>query len=188
MPEISRFYGIIIRMFYEKGAVHHKPHIHVTYGEYHAQIGLDGEILSGDIPAVQYKMLIQWMIQHKEELNELWSKAVEGKTLEKIAPYQKKKDSSNYIAEDGEYKAYGKGWTKVLEAVPLENKVLLLRFSNGKSKLFDTTCLEGEAYEPLKDESVFQNVSVDSGVVSWFHGSIDCNPKFMYLNGFDYNE
>ena len=47
MPEISRFYGIVIKMLYEAGGKHNKPHVHVEYGEYEASVGIDGEVLAG---------------------------------------------------------------------------------------------------------------------------------------------
>lgn len=42
MPELSRFAGIIIKMLYNDSVQHHKPHVHVYYGEYEASIGIDG--------------------------------------------------------------------------------------------------------------------------------------------------
>jgi len=45
MPELSRFYGIIIKMLFSDNAQHNKPHIHVFYNNYEAAIGLDGERL-----------------------------------------------------------------------------------------------------------------------------------------------
>ena len=46
MPEISRFYGIVIKMLYEAGGKHNKPHVHVEYGEYEASVGIDGEVIA----------------------------------------------------------------------------------------------------------------------------------------------
>ena len=45
MPEISRFYGLVIKMIFNGNDKHHKPHVHVYYGEYEASVGLDGEVL-----------------------------------------------------------------------------------------------------------------------------------------------
>ena len=50
MPELSRFFGIIIRMLFSDDDKHHKPHVHVYYGEYSAAVGLDGELLEGKLP------------------------------------------------------------------------------------------------------------------------------------------
>ena len=45
MPELSRFYGIIITMYFNDTQQHHKPHVHAFYGDYEAVIGIDGELL-----------------------------------------------------------------------------------------------------------------------------------------------
>ena len=50
MPEISRFRGIIIRMYYDDDSQHHKPHVHVFYGDDEAEIGIDGDVLAGALP------------------------------------------------------------------------------------------------------------------------------------------
>ena len=55
MPELSRFYGIIIKMYFNDVQQHHKPHIHAFYGDYEAVIAVDGELLAGSIPAKQLK-------------------------------------------------------------------------------------------------------------------------------------
>lgn len=51
MPERSRFLGIVIKMIYMDGEKHHKPHVHVYYGEYRASVAIDGELLAGSLPA-----------------------------------------------------------------------------------------------------------------------------------------
>ena len=47
MPELSRFYNIIIRMLFSDIRQHNKPHFHVQYAEYEASVGIDGELLAG---------------------------------------------------------------------------------------------------------------------------------------------
>ncbi len=47
MSELSRFYGLIIKMIYMDNEQRHKPHVHVYYGEYEASVGIDGELLAG---------------------------------------------------------------------------------------------------------------------------------------------
>ncbi len=47
MPELSRFYGIIITMYFNDTQQHHKPHVHAFYGDYEAVIGIAGELLAG---------------------------------------------------------------------------------------------------------------------------------------------
>lgn len=86
MPEISRFYGLVIKLLYSDDEEHHKPHVHVKYGEYKASVGLDGEILAGQIPVKQYRMLAAWLVIHEEELYRAWNLAVAGKPFDKIDP------------------------------------------------------------------------------------------------------
>ena len=50
MPELARFYKIIIRMQYSDIGQHNKPHFHAFHGEYEASIGIDGELLAGSFP------------------------------------------------------------------------------------------------------------------------------------------
>ena len=47
MPELCRFYNIIIKMIYSDNGQHSKPHFHVYYAEYEASVGVDGELLAG---------------------------------------------------------------------------------------------------------------------------------------------
>lgn len=86
MPELSRFQGIIILMRFNDDEKHHKPHVHVMYGEYEASIGIDGELLAGSIPARQYKMVIGWLALHEDEAYNAWNKAVKGEHFDKIKP------------------------------------------------------------------------------------------------------
>ena len=64
MPEISRFYGILIFMFYND---HNPPHFHVEYGEYKAVINFDEEIVKGNMPKRALKLVFEWMDLHKIE-------------------------------------------------------------------------------------------------------------------------
>ena len=70
----------------------------------------------------------------------------------------------------------------------LPDKMLLIRFNNGETRLFDATMLEGPAYEPLRDENVFSEPVIDHGVVTWLQGAIDCAPEYMYRHSFEYSE
>lgn len=68
MPELSRFYGIIIKMYFNDTQQHHKPHIHAFYGDYEAVVAVDGDLLAGSIPAKQLKIIIGWLAIHEEEV------------------------------------------------------------------------------------------------------------------------
>lgn len=186
MPEISRFYGMVIKMYYENGERHHKPHIYVYYGEYEAVIALDGEILTGDVPGKQYKILMQWIVLHKSEIEELWQRAIDNKPLDKVEPYCKEDRTPNIMAEETYYGEDNTGFTHIIDVKPLENQFLLLLFSSGKKKLFDTSLLEGPVFEALKDAEIFNEITLDHGVVTWKNGEIDCAPEYMYMYGYDY--
>ena len=74
MPELSRFYNIIIKMYFSDNTQHHKPHFHVYYGEHEAIIAIDGELLAGSLPKKQYRLV------------QAWNLAVQNKHFDKIAP------------------------------------------------------------------------------------------------------
>jgi hypothetical protein len=83
MPELSRFYGIIIQMFYND---HNPPHFHVEYGEFKAVINFKDEIVHGYMPNRALKLVFEWMELHKDELNTNWALAREGNPLNQIEP------------------------------------------------------------------------------------------------------
>ncbi len=86
MPELSRFYGIVIKMFFNDTTQHHKPHVHVTYGEYKCVLAIDGELLSGSIPIKPLQMVIGWLALHETEVYAAWNKAVRNEEFDKIQP------------------------------------------------------------------------------------------------------
>lgn len=75
----------------------------------------------------------------------------------------------------------------VLKVKVLPDYMLLVTFSTGETRLFDSTILNGEVFEPLKDENVFKSAIVDHGIVAWADGEIDCSPEFMYNNSYEYS-
>jgi hypothetical protein len=83
MPEISRFYGIIIYMFYND---HNPPHFHVQYQDFEAIIEIETGIIKGTIPRRALKLIFEWMDLHKDELLDNWKKIEERKALNKIEP------------------------------------------------------------------------------------------------------
>jgi hypothetical protein len=83
MPEISRFYGIIIMMFYND---HNPPHFHANYGDYKVVISIDEEIVEGYMPKRALKLIFEWMDLHKDELLTNWKKCQSGEVPQKIDP------------------------------------------------------------------------------------------------------
>jgi hypothetical protein len=86
MPEISRFFGIIIRMFYDE---HPPPHFHVEYGEHQASLRVDTlEIVRGKLPRRVLALVAEWTLLHRAELNDNWRLADEGQPLRPIEPLE----------------------------------------------------------------------------------------------------
>lgn len=86
MPELSRFFNIIVRMQFNDVGQHNKPHVHVQYAEHEAVVAIDGEMLSGSLPVKQFRMLEAWMAIHEEELYKAWNDAVRCIPFSKIEP------------------------------------------------------------------------------------------------------
>ena len=83
MPEICRFYGIIIQMFFND---HNPPHFHATYGEYKAVFNIQEEIVEGFMPNRALKMIFEWMEIHKDELMKNWELTQSGLSPNTIEP------------------------------------------------------------------------------------------------------
>ncbi len=84
MPEISRFYGIVIRMFYDE---HNPPHFHAQYGEFNAVIKINDYALSeGYLPPKALGLVTEWANIHREELLKNWQLARESNELIMIEP------------------------------------------------------------------------------------------------------
>ncbi len=73
MPIVSQFYGIIVKMYFDENTKHNKPHLHARYAEFKASFDFEGNILNGDFPTKQRKMIEAWIILHREELDALWT-------------------------------------------------------------------------------------------------------------------
>ncbi len=87
MPIISMFYGIIIRLYLLDNKHHNLPHIHARYNEFEASISIDdGEVLAGDLPRKQLRLVQAWIELHKDELNADWVLAISGEEPYKINP------------------------------------------------------------------------------------------------------
>jgi len=86
MPEISRFLGIIIRMFYGD---HSPPHFHVVYGDFEAALSIETlEVIEGKLPARVKGLVVEWATLHQKELMENWAMGTrkENQSFKKIKP------------------------------------------------------------------------------------------------------
>ncbi len=76
MPEISRFYGIIIKMFF-KPKEHEPSHIHAIYNEYVGLFDIKTfEMLEGDLPKKAQELVKEWLSEHSDELQKMWNNQI----------------------------------------------------------------------------------------------------------------
>jgi hypothetical protein len=86
MPEICRFYGIIIYIYFRD---HRPPHFHAVYGEFEVLISIDNlAVLSGQMPPRALGLVIEWANKHKKELDNVFEQAQRHQKLDKIEPLE----------------------------------------------------------------------------------------------------
>jgi hypothetical protein len=86
MPEISRFFGVIIAMFFSE---HNPPHFHARYGEYKAAINIrDLVVTEGSLPPRVLGFVMEWASKNRKELLEDWDLARHEKILKPITPLE----------------------------------------------------------------------------------------------------
>ena len=84
MPEISRFFGIIITMFYDE---HNPPHFHAEYQGSEGIFNFDGNMLQGNIKSkIALKLIKEWSLLRKNELEENWINITHKNVINKIEP------------------------------------------------------------------------------------------------------
>jgi hypothetical protein len=82
MPEVARFYGIIIKLFFGD---HPPPHFHAVYGEYNALFDIQTlEVIEGDLPPRAKKLVVEWATHYHLELKKMW----ETQEFKKLPPLE----------------------------------------------------------------------------------------------------
>ena len=85
MPEISRFLGIVIGMFFNE---HGLPHFHAVYGEYKITVEIESGTVRGAFPPRALRLVLEWAQLHKQELLDDWERARQRQPLERIPPLE----------------------------------------------------------------------------------------------------
>jgi hypothetical protein len=86
MPEICRFYGIAVFMYYKE---HQPPHFHAVYGGREALISIETlSVLAGSLPPRSLGLVIEWASIHGNELGVVWNQAMNHQKLDKIDPLE----------------------------------------------------------------------------------------------------
>ena len=84
MPEISRFYGIVIKMYYGD---HPPPHFHAEYGSDQQVVSIDTlSTIAGRLPKRAAAMVAEWASLHHAELRTVWNQAANMEPLDRIDP------------------------------------------------------------------------------------------------------
>ena len=84
MPEVCRFYGIVITIYYND---HGPPHFHARYGDNQAVVGIDSlTILQGRLPPRARGLVVEWASLRQAELRAAWLSARRGDPIAGIAP------------------------------------------------------------------------------------------------------
>jgi hypothetical protein len=163
MPEICRFFGVFIQMFYDD---HAPPHFHVRYSDQRALIAIETlAVLKGRLSPGALGLVTEWAALHHAEQMEDWNLARAEAQLRPIAPLEWK------MLKD------------VVEARALEGYRLQLRFEDGVEgvvNLGETLSFRG-VFAALKDPAFFAQVRVDAGLgtVTWPNGA-DIDPDVLY--------
>ena len=85
MPEISRFLGIVIRMYYRD---HPPPHFHAEYAEQEIEVEIETGIVEGRFPRRALHAVLEWYEQHRDELRVNWQRARDEQSLNSIDPLE----------------------------------------------------------------------------------------------------
>ena len=85
MPEISRFFGISVRMYHDD---HGPPHFHAVYGEFKIKVDIRSGGVRGRFPPRAFRLLMEWYHLHHAELLDDWSLAASQKPLKRIEPLE----------------------------------------------------------------------------------------------------
>ena len=83
MPEISRFYGIVITMY---NLEHNPPHFHIRYNDYRATMDINTGEINGNLPRRVLNMVYEWYDLHKVELKDNWLRMEKGEEIIEIKP------------------------------------------------------------------------------------------------------
>jgi hypothetical protein len=84
MPEICRFLGIVVAMYFKE---HSPPHFHAKYGEYRASFSIEElKIIQGNMPKRVVSLILEWAFEHRAELMENWELAKRKEQLKSIEP------------------------------------------------------------------------------------------------------
>jgi hypothetical protein len=88
MPEVCRFFGIVVYMYWFDIDKHKKPHFHAKNAEFKAVFDLEGNVIEGSLGKTGDRLVKEWSELRKLEIVDAWEKAIAGKEIPWIRPIQ----------------------------------------------------------------------------------------------------
>jgi len=85
MPELSRFLGIVIAMYYRE---HGPAHFHAIYGDFEVTVEIESGLVNGDFPKRAQAHVEEWRQMHRQELLDAWAEARASRPLKRIDPLE----------------------------------------------------------------------------------------------------
>jgi hypothetical protein len=85
MPEVSRFLGIVIQMYYSD---HGPPHFHAKYGKFRVTVEIESGIVKGTFPRRALTAVLDWYVEHIDELRDNWTRVQSDQPLARIKPLE----------------------------------------------------------------------------------------------------
>lgn len=166
---MSRFFGIIIRMYAEVNAPHHESHLHAYYQDEVAIYSLDPiELIAGSLPKRQARFVEAWSEMHQAELRQIGIYYRLVKSRFRLNRSSKKRMK---------HRIY-----RVIAFDIVAPYVLRVRFDDDTEQMIDfQTVLAGELYRPLRDLDLFNEVGIDPEVQTlvWPNGA-DFDPATLH--------
>lgn len=94
-----------------------------------------------------------------------------------------------FIKDDIVYASEPSNDLEVADCRSVGDGVLIVEFSTGETRLFDSTCLlDMPAFAPLADQDVLDGFVIDDGILTWLNGEIDIAPQAIYSRSYEYNQ
>lgn len=169
MPEVSRFFGIVIRFYHND---HEPAHFHAVYGDHEALIEVETlAVLRGELPRRALALVLEWAAMRREELRSNWARGRSGQSPIAIAP----------LDQGGEVIV---GLIRIAAVVPLKGFEVELMLTTGETIRRDLgPLLNGPIFDRIRsDEEVFRAIRVENGTVVWPNGADLC-PDVLIWGG-----
>lgn len=180
MPEISRFYGIVITMYHETGR-HQHPHFHARYGNNRASFSIRSlERLAGNLPKRHLNLVTAWALQHQDELLTNWDLVTQEKPPRRIKELHLREAMEEYQIPSAEI--IDTEFYEVIGFELLNEYKIRIIFNDHTTRVIDfEPILYGPMFGPLRAFALFRQVRLDHdlGTLVWPTGA-DIDPTVLH--------